>query len=163
MDSNTLTLTAIIVAVCFWPLVLIQIKKIKKNSLLMNTINKLVKENNCNVTQKEQCSDFILAIDETKKYLFFSKNNKKIDNYNFVNLSEYSICKKLSRKFTDTDKNNNLISYDIIELIFTPKSKNVAEKKIEIYNESLDVSLTGEIQLLEKWVKIINKNILAVK
>lgn len=159
MDTNNLILTGIIFTICFLPLAIIQLNKLRKNNVLIKSVKNLSKENNCNINQYEQCSDFIIAIDEEKKCLFFKKKNKSNELTEFIKLSDYSNCKKNSRLFTSKDKNDNPTSYDIIELIFSPKTKNVEEKKIEIYNESVDITLTGEIQFLEKWLKIINKNI----
>lgn len=135
MDSGTLVIGAIMIAICILPFILINnsIKKQKKQ--LLQALLALSDQKNCKMTQYELGSNLAIGIDENADLLFFFKRLKDKEISQHVNLK------------------------DKLELCISPKTKSRPDIFLEFYNSEENLQLNGELQLIEKWAKIINDQI----
>lgn len=156
MDSKSIIIGAIVIAVCILPFILMSInikrRERKKISLFKNIVN----ENNCILSKYEICGDFVIGIDETRKYIFFNKQLKDNVLKEIINLHEIQHCKVKNGARVVTSKNGTYNVIDKLELIFNPLDKNKKEIVLEFFNVNNNTQLIDELQSIEKWSKIIN-------
>jgi len=131
-------------------------KKFKHQNKMLQLLNQLAKENNCKIDTHEYCGDFVLGIDESKDFVFFFKQRKEEAISQFVDLSEILTCQMVKKTRNVKNKIGNLGFIERVELSFTPTNKNKGETKFELYDEEINMQLSGELQFVEKWTKQIN-------
>lgn len=156
MDFGTTIIGVVIILLCILPFVIKAINSKRKEQQLLNNLFSIAKEKNCAITEHSVWNNSAIGIDNTNKALFFI-NTK--NNYNkHILLQEASKCRVVNtNRIVGTGSNSSKV-IDKLELMITLKNKS--EVVIEFYNTEHDsLSLTSEIQLMEKWNAIINKNI----
>ncbi|MBK8806496.1 MAG: hypothetical protein IPO21_07585 [Bacteroidales bacterium] len=156
IDFGTAILGTILILVCIAPLVLIHYNRVKKEKKILKNINDNATKHNCKVTQYEFCGDFVLGLDETRNFVFFFKQRKAETISLFVDLSEIRNCQAIkTTRDVKKDSASNTI-YQQIELRFIPKNKGITETSFELFDETENAQLSGELQFVEKWSKLIN-------
>lgn len=151
---------AIIVAVCVVPIVLISMNTKKKKSKRLQDLKNSASAQNCHITKHEILGNIILGIDEVSNSIFFMKQVEETVFTQLVNLAEFQSCRviNLGRAV------NNSTVIEKLELCFYPKSKNNSQQVLTFYDSDVDgLSLSGELQLIEKWEGIINSRIKSMK
>lgn len=157
MDFGTSIVGLIFILICIIPFVLINRARLKKNKQLLQSLNEKAQQHNCKITKHELCGDFILGIDEQKNRLVFLKNTKEEANLQFVDLNEIKAC-QIIKKFRNNGTENSIVP-EHIEFCFNSKDKNKAEIHFELYDEYVNMQLSGELQFAEKWLKQINERL----
>jgi hypothetical protein len=92
-----------------------------------------------------------------KQKLCFHLQTKKEEAISqFVDLVEIQTCQVVKK--TRNVKNDivGLGFIERVELSFTPTKKNKGETKFELYDEEINMQLSGELQFVDKWTKHIN-------
>lgn len=160
MDTSSIVMGAIIVAVCVVPIVIVSIiSKKKRNKRLQDFKNSALAQN-CNITKQEILGNIILGIDEVSNSIFFTKQVKETISSQLVNLSEFQSCRVINLGRVA----NNSTIVEKLELCFYPKSKNNSQLVLTFYDSDVDgLSLTGELQLIEKWEGIVNTRLKSMK
>lgn len=160
MNLGIIIITLVFLAIVTVPFVLTGYSKKRKNKLLFNKLAEIAKNENCTVSQHEFCSNFVIGLDEMANCLFFCKKVENLEIVKSVNLKNYKSCKVFNsnRTISDKSKKENLYVIDKLELIFYPLKNETSEISLEIYNDEYDsLVLTGELQLAEKWEKLLNE------
>lgn len=150
MDLQTILVGSISIFLCFLPFIIMNINKKRRENKILHSMNKLAQEQGCTITQHEFCSELVIGIDENKKFVFFCKKSNDKETAQFVNLSSIQQCSIIHTKDSETKVTEK------IELCFTPIGSNKANQLFEIYNGNESLQLMGEIQLVNKWEKLIN-------
>jgi len=132
------------------------IKRKKRENEKLQQITSIANKSNCKITQHESCGDFIIGIDETNRYVFFSKKINDDAISQFINLAEIRNCKINNTIRTVTNSGSSAAVIDRLSLLFVPVSKDKPDIVLEFYNADENTQLSGELQLIEKWSKIIN-------
>ena len=105
----------------------------------------------------------MIGIDETQNVVFAIRKTKEKETSIAVNLAEVFRCSVAEISRTSGPKEGNIKAFDRIELVFTNKDKSKADRIVEFYNANSDrLTLTGELQLAEKWCKIANDKIASI-
>ncbi len=159
IDWGTTIVGLVIIALVILPFVLMHYNKKNKMNKLLRKLNDFAKQQGSTISQHEFCSDFVMGLDEHTNYVFFVKEKKDESISKFVNLADIQRCKidKIMRT-TRIDKNNYSV-IERLELSFVPTVKTMDEQKFEIYDETLNKQLSGEIQFAENWAKQINSRL----
>lgn len=151
METSNFIALSVFLALCFIPVAFVQFKRKAKANKMKQRIKNLAAHSSAQILEWDIWDTCSIAIDESKKYLFFSD----IETENDV---------ALTIKFSDIKKcvvfNGNKASSanaSIMSLIITTKDEDI---ELEFYNSSKDgFVLSGQLQLIEKWNKIIRANI----
>ena len=120
-----------------------------KHSNIKKAIFELAQKNNISILQNDFWFKTAIGINTTSHQLIFYRKIKESETSAVINLSEYQKC----RIIKVNDSNNHT---DIIQLVLVP---NTAKNKViilEFYNSEFNPSLNGEVQLGDKWSKLIN-------
>ncbi len=160
MDTNSIVMGVIILALCVVPIVIFSIISKKKKSKRLQDFKNSAFAQNCNITKHEILGNIILGIDEVSNSIFFTKRVKETISSQLVNLSEFQSCKVINLGRVA----NSSTIVEKLELNFYPKNKNNSQQVLVFYDSDVDgMSLTGELQLIEKWEGIVNSRIKSMK
>lgn len=126
-------------------------KKRKKQMLL--SLRAIANGHNSTISIHEFCGDFVIGMDEIKNFVFFYKKGEGNELKNYINLSEIKNCRVHNLR---REGNKGAAVIDKLDLSFTPHDKTKKVIDLEFYNTDVSSVLTGELQAVEKWGKLIS-------
>lgn len=160
MDSNTTLAWGIFILFCFILFVIVKSNKRKKTKQYLLPLNELAKDKNCTISRYDIWSGSVIGIDETQNIVFAIRKTKEKEIHVVVNLDEIFRCRLAEASHTSGAKGGNIKAFDRIDLVFSNKDKSKADVVVEIYNVNTDrLTLTGELQLAERWCTLVNNKI----
>jgi hypothetical protein len=134
-------------------------KKARKENNILHFLNKFTQVYNCHLTQYEFCGDFIIGIDDNKCYIFFYKHGIKDSLIQFAHLSEFQYCKAVNINRIIKTQHENVTQTEKVEILFSPVNKRKSETIFKLFDADVNNQLSGELQLVDKWCKLINERI----
>jgi hypothetical protein len=155
MDLGTTLIGAIISIICLLPFVLMAVSRRKREKQLLQTLVDYANEYEGNITQHETVGDIIIGLDEKSNTVFFYTKNKIAETKQYIRLADYKKCNVVS---TTRDFNNSKV-IDTVELSFIPIEKTTPIEELSLFNTKYNLQLSGELQLAEKWAKLVNSKI----
>ena len=163
MDSSTTITVGIFILICIILFVIINSNKKKRAKQYLLPLNELAENKDCTISLYDIWSDSVIGIDETKNIVFTIRKTKEKETNLAVNLAEIFRCRVAEVSRTSGPKEGNIKAFDRIDLVFASKDKSKADVVVEFYNANTDrLTLTGELQLAEKWCKIVNDKITSI-
>jgi hypothetical protein len=160
MDSGTIITTIVFIAVVALPFILTGLSKKRKKNALLQKISEMAATHNSGISEHEFCSDFVLGFDSQSNQVFYYKKNDNREVAQQLSLTDYKSCKAVTYGHTISENKNQYHVTDKLELCFYPFVKEKGEASLDIYNGEFDrLTLTGELQFVEKWEKIMNERI----
>ncbi|MDP3444038.1 MAG: hypothetical protein Q8T08_14375 [Ignavibacteria bacterium] len=163
MTLTTSIIGLSLLAIIFLPFLLMAQKDKRKVQNLINRISGLAEKNNSKLTDYELLNSLAIGIDNENNHLFFirSTSNKVVEEV--IRLSDFQKCRVVNSGNTMNTKINSIFVTDKLYLAFIGK-ENKQEFDLELYNSDYDgLTLKGELQLAEKWAKIINGKISKIR
>jgi hypothetical protein len=158
MDLGTIIITLIFIAIVTAPFLITGYSRKRVKKYLFGRITEMAESEDCTISQHEFCSDFVIGLDGMANHLFFYKKVENLEFTKSVNLRKFKSCNLISTNRNITDKKKKLYVVDKLELSFYPVEKGTPEISIELYNDEYDrLTLTGELQVAEKWKKLLNE------
>jgi hypothetical protein len=160
MDLGTIIITIVFIAIVTVPFILTGYSKKRKKKNLFRRLTEMAENDDCTITQHEFCADFVIGLDGMANRLFFYKKVETLEIAKSLHLREFKSCKVFNSNRTVVNKNEKYYVVDKLELIFYPAEKRAPEISIELYNDEYDsLTLSGELQLAEKWEKLLNERL----
>jgi len=157
MDSGTLISGGTFIFFCIILFVVINRNKQKREKQFLLPLYALAEKDNCKISKFDIWNNSVIGIDEVRNFVFVIK--KTIDNETSqrINLAEIQRCRLIEASRITGPKEGNLKACDRIDLAFISYNKNTPDYIVEFYNSNTDrLTLTGELQLAEKWCEIVN-------
>ncbi|AEE53159.1 hypothetical protein [Haliscomenobacter hydrossis] len=163
MDLGVTLTGVIIVLLCIIPFVVMsQNSKRKKQKKLQNLFDFAAK-NQGNITQHDFWHKSSIGLDETNNTLFFIRTLQDKEITQVVKLEDMQKCQLINTNRIINDQDSQVKVIDKLELSFTPRDKQQAAIVLEFFKvESDSLTLTGELQLAEKWTNLANAQINAL-
>lgn len=152
LDWGTALVGVISILICIVPFAMMHYKRVKNKNKMLQSLNVLEDKTGCKINHHEFCGDYVLGIDETRNYVFFFKQKKEEAISMFVDLSEVQACQVVKNKRT-IEKNSFT---ERVELNFIPANKSKKEVRFELFDEAVNMQLSGELQFADMWSKKIN-------
>ena len=147
----------VFILICIILFVIINSNKKKKAKQYLLPLNKLAENKNCTISHYDIWSDSVIGIDETQNIVFAIRKTKEKETNIVVILAEIFRCRVAEISRTSGPKEGNIKAFDRIDLVLINKDKSKADVVVEFYNANTDrLTLTGELQLAEKWCMLIN-------
>ena len=163
MDSNTIVIGGIIILFCITLFVLISRSKKKKEAQFLEPLKRLAEKDNCKISQYDIWNNSVIGIDATQNIIFAIRKTKEKETSVVVNLADVFRCRVNEVSRTSGPKEGNVIAFDRIDLVFNNKDKSKADIVVEFFDANTDrLSLTGELQLSEKWCVLVNNKLASI-
>ncbi len=165
MNLENILLNTILVVLCIIPFILMGRFQQRRKNQLLKSLEALASEQNAHITQKEFCGNIVIGLDENKNLLFFFKQNNA-DNSQIakqvIDLSKVSNCRIINTSKSVKTKEGNNTTIEKLELDFSYTADNEPNTILEFYDKEEKWQLSGEVQLIEKWEKLLKPRIKAL-
>ena len=109
MDTATLTIGLISIAICAMPFVLMSVSKSNKKKYLFNSLSGIAAQQNCELTQYETSGNIAIGMDKSAGVVFFFRkptDDSRKGIGQFVNLAEVRECKLIKTSAPPMNKNS---------------------------------------------------------
>lgn len=156
MDTSELLGWSVVLLTTAGLIILIRIRRKRREQKILAPLFAFAAENNSEIVSWDRWDKTLIGIDKKEPgSLFFIRNIPGRNIREQIQLSEVTNCRmyKSERRVTFHKETVNVM--DRIELVFTfPHRREVS---LEFYNAEYDLlTLTGELQMAQKWSGIIN-------
>ena len=153
----------IFILICIILFVIINGNKKKKTKQFLQPLNDLAEKENCKVSTYDIWNNSVIGIDDATNRVFVIRKINDSEISQKINLAEIFRCKVVEVSRTSGPKEGNIKAFDRIDLVFSNKDKSKADVIVEFYNANTDrLTLTGELQLAEKWCVLINNKVASI-
>ncbi|MFL0354509.1 hypothetical protein [Xanthomarina sp. GH4-25] len=159
MESHSTIIGIVIALIVLLPLILIQAtqKKEKKNS--RKGFKEEALKNNLNINEPDFWGTYYaIALDETANKIIYSKIINAEHHTTIVDLGKVSSCEIVRTQRAFKNKTTSKIETDKIDLVITNKTKT--KDILEFYNVDVNIEMSTETALLEKWEAKIKSRLL---
>jgi hypothetical protein len=156
MDLTTALIGLAVVALTILPMVYFHLAQKKQKNAFLKGFLAQAAEQQVQVTHHDVWSHyFALGLDPQSNKLFYLKQRDGKEQKVLINLAEVDKCRVVNTK----KMLNNDPIIDRLELVFTFKNTRIPEKSLEFFNKGEFMTLSGELQLIEKWKTIANSQL----
>ncbi len=164
MDSVSIITGAIILASCAFLAIIYLVKAKKKAINNLQQLANLAEQSHCKISKHESFSKLHIGLDTATNYLFFIKMGDSEATKQTINLSDFASCNTIKTSRSTNNGNGNTTIIDKLELCFYPKNNSNKPLFLEFYNSTYDpLTLSGELQFVEKWELLISKQLTTKK
>jgi hypothetical protein len=158
MDNHIILKWSITILATLSAVAYFYIRNRRREKSIYTVLHSFAKENNSTVTSSDHWANTLIGIDQMEaKKLFFIRTANNHSIKEVINLSEVRNCRLANIARTVTYDKQKVHVVDRIELIFSFLDSGRPEITLEFYNNDYDsLTLTGELQLAQKWLEIVN-------
>ena len=144
----TITSTVLVLLVVA-PVVLMQQQQKNKERKLLKALKSLASQHNSSITEYDIFKNFAIGLDSQNNNLYFYKSHSTNETFQRINLNNIKSCGVLnSRKPNYKNSGGDIVRLELV-LNSTMNSNN--NQSIEIYNQTEDFQLNGELEIVRKW------------
>lgn len=162
MDLGTIITGTIIILGCAIPLIIMNKKDRKGEQAGLQVLLEQAKTNNCNITKHTILNNIAIGIDEVNNVLFMSRKANNYEASHKINLNEFAHCRIINTGRSVNSKESSYKVIDKLELAFANKDRKKPDTVLEFYNTDYDnLTLKGELELVEQWHQITNSKLTA--
>lgn len=163
MNTTAIITTAIIFLFFIIMHIISVYNKKKKENKILSNITRLSGINIHNITQYDVWNNSVIGMDDSAAEIYFIRNSSDDQSFQKVQLSEIQRCwlNEVSRSVFFNGSSVKVV--EKVELKMDNKGKAKTDTVIEFYNQdSGKLDLSGELQLADKWCKILNDKIASI-
>lgn len=160
MDFGSTIVGVIVLLICIIPFVVLSRNNRKRKQIVVDRLNQLAERSNCSISRFDIWNNSAVGIDDTAHQAFFTRKINDTETALQINLLDVQKCRLMNTGRTVNPAEGNQKVIEKLELVFTYRNKDKRETSLEFYNRDFDsLTLSGELQLIEKWGKIFNDTI----
>jgi hypothetical protein len=160
MKPGIIIMIGMIVFIFVVPGVWIYIRNLINEKQFRNKLFSLAAKSSCEISEFDFWKSSAIGIDKNKHRIFYLREIKSEELKREIDLSEIQKCRVLNASRSMHSKQGNYVSIDKLELILTNRDKEKPEIGLEFYNITNDsLAISGEVQLVEKWSGIVEKEL----
>jgi hypothetical protein len=149
-----------IIAMSGIPFVVMNRRHNNKKLKSLYNLRALANESGADIVHHDMWNDNSIGLDPQLKKLFFISNVQFKEVNTIIDLQDASKCYLLNTSRSEKTIKGSQKIIDKVDICISPRNKKRPDIFITFYNILNDGRiLSGEIQLAEKWIKIINAEI----
>lgn len=155
MDLDIIIMSAVIVAICILPIIILSRKSKLKRKHIKNVLNDLARTQSAELASHEICGQIAVGITKNDEaFLFYNKHEDETESKSCILLSDFKQCNliKTSRSASSGNIGRLVLHFESID-------KGKSDVSLEFFNATETFQLVGELQLVEKWKPIIDSAI----
>jgi len=161
MDSVSLIVTLIFVGVIAIPIIYSIISKKKKIKKISADLSAFAETKGGKISEFDYWKNTSIGIDRDNHLLFFTRKKGAEEQKTAIDLKEIQSCRVINTSRSVPTPSGSEKVTDRLELVFKSFDQGVPERSLEFFNSANQdsLSLTGELQLIEKWLGIVNEEL----
>lgn len=159
MESGMLIMGVVLTALFITPFIFFRDgKRQSRTKNLLNHLTDLAKAENCNVSKHEVWNDAAIGINNETHKLFYVQGQEPSVVRTLVHLSDVKRSRVSVVSRTVERKSDSQKIIEKIAIVLEHKSSVHPDVILSFYDSEVDgMSLSGELQLVEKWNAIISE------
>lgn len=151
MDTATIIIAAILLAICILPFILISRNRKKNEQGLLQSLQDEAQKVQCIINEHEFCCNIMIGLDTNKNTIFYLKKGNSGNEHKHLVLDAFKQC-ELVKTMQDSSESSRIQK---LALKFIPISDKSQPVFLEFYDSNERFQLNGELQMIENWFKII--------
>ena len=157
MDIGTIVIAVVITGICVLPFALIYYSGKRKKNTLLSILRNLASKNNANITKYDIWKSSGIGIDEGNNHLFFFRQNKENISELELDLARVKKCRVEKNGRNVKSGANGFSVLDRVDLVFENGTGKISAFPIYISNS--DMQLVDELEIVQKWEKLVNERL----
>ena len=154
---KTLIMVAITVLVVVVPFAFVYIKNKKKKNKTKSVLLKYANVDNSKIDESDTLDNIAIGVDYNQNRLFFVKHFKNHETEQIININEIKSVRLVNEKRAVKIGKSSTLVVEKIEIVLTNNNPKEKDYILEFYNENINLILSGEVQLANKWVAILER------
>lgn len=159
MDWETTIIGMMFLLLCVIIFIFLSRHNSKKGKELLQTLKTSAGNPSLPIGRYDLWRHSVIGIDHTAGIIYSLRTINQQAVAVKVELAAIKSCQVINGTKTADASNGQFKETEKLDLVFTHKDKNKADLVIPFYNVAHDFSLNGELQLIEKWCRIANKEL----
>lgn len=155
MDTSTIVIAVISIAVMSLPFTLSYYNSRKKQQQLVSKIQAVASEFNNSIERFDTIWNGIIALDAKAKVLFFYYEGKAGAETLRIPLADHNKCEVMLSELNVGDLAKTK-AIDTVSIRFSPKSNTEKVNDIVLFDGKTGLTLNTELNLAKDWVKMLN-------
>lgn len=157
MEMKTLIMGAITIFALVGPFAFVFINNKRKENKTKSIFKKYTNVGNSNIDESDTLDNTAIGIDYNQNRLYFIKHFKNQELEQIIDLNEVKSVKLVNSQRSMKSGNSSTLIIEKIEILLTSNSPGKQDHILELYDENIQMSLSGEVQLANKWVAILER------
>lgn len=157
MKMKTLITVTITAIALLGPFVFVLIKNQRKNSKTKSIFKKYTNVANSNIDESDTLDNTAIGIDYNQNRLYFIKHSNNKESEQIIDLNDVKSVKLLNGQRSMKSGKSSTLIIEKIEILLTSNSPDKQDHILELYDENIQMTLSGEVQLANKWVAILER------
>lgn len=159
MDLVTLLIGIGTLAVMVLPILLFQYSNKRKAAKKLKDLINQAKSSGINISKHDILNEQLIGIDTIVKKLILFNITDDACSFKIFDLKDFQSCiLNVERRGGKSNNSQNSI-IEKIYLVLKPFNHNSSDSKIGFYDNSVNMSIYNELELAEKWEKLICETI----
>ena len=155
MEMKTLIMVAITVLVVVIPFAFVNIKNQRKNNKTKSVLLKYANAYNSKIDESETLNNIAIGIDYNQNRLFFVQHYKTHELEQIIDLNDIKSVRLVNEKRAVKVGKSSTLVVEKIEIVLTNNNPKNQDYVLKLYDENINLILSGEVQLANKWVAIL--------
>jgi hypothetical protein len=160
MDTSTIIIALISIAVMSLPFVLSVYNQKKVEKQFIQHARTLAKEFNNTIDRYDVFLNGIIALDENAQILYFVHKENGEQRTTRIPLTEHNKCEVAVTELKSNAKNTVI---ETVGIKFPPKTTAQGTVEIKLYDGRTGLTLSNELQLAKNWTGLLNELITSLK
>ncbi len=159
VDMGTAITGIVFLALFALPFVLDRRSRDNKKKRALLSLQQLAEQHQCRIDHHELSGAVALGLDERKNAIFYLRQEKEGHSSQYAHLAEMRSC-NLVNSMRSTKQGGAVIApTDRVQLNLQPRDSSKAEVQLEIFDAGSGLQLNGELQVAERWSKLIHERL----
>lgn len=159
IEWGTVIIGILFLALFALPFVIDQRSRAARKKRVLRSLQELAEQQGCRIDQHELCGDLALGLDEGKNAIFYYRQEKEGHSSHSAHLAEMRSCKLVNATRNNKHGGGTAALTERVQLSLLPKDQSKAELRLELFDAGSGLQLNGELQVAERWSKVIQDRI----
>jgi hypothetical protein len=158
MELGTTIVGILVLLICIIPFAMVGYRSKLNNKKKLEELIAFAKEKKGNITIHEQWRNSAIGLDKQNEMIFYFHQENETKIFHQILLQEIESCNINNVNSNISNKGNNYKIIEKIELVFSYQDKKLEKIALNIFNsKSEGLTVSGELQIAEKWHQLINE------
>jgi hypothetical protein len=157
MDTGTIIVAAVLVAICIMPFIFSYRNNRKREAANLAPLIRMAEAHQGHISLSDTWGETAIALDATAKKLFYRRKAKDREHLITIDLNDIAACKGVRVDEPTDRKSKAAPAIARLELELVSRKKDTAPVKLLFFSSAHSLQLNGEVMLLKKWEQAVQQ------